>query len=171
MASLGNRYHIHGGQKLIRTIARGCVSCRKITARSTPPTIEQLSIESHSRSRFWQSRRRLRRSHSSEVCSCAKARHRQGICLSFRFFFSQSCPPWTSLRSDSSTQMFHVTTWQTQSDFEWSWHELHRCNRNVGIYVNLSSATSGIAGLRNTCHPWDDIANGSFHLRIFKLVT
>ena len=45
MASLGDRYHILGGRKLIRTIARGCVSCRKITARPTPPTIGQLPIE------------------------------------------------------------------------------------------------------------------------------
>ena len=45
MASLNNRYHILGCRKIIRSITRGCVTCRKLTIRPSPQMIGQLPIE------------------------------------------------------------------------------------------------------------------------------
>lgn len=45
MASLDNCYHILGCRKLVWSITRGCVTCRKHVVRPTPPIIGQLPIE------------------------------------------------------------------------------------------------------------------------------
>ena len=45
MASINNRYHILNCRKLIRSITRGCVTCRKLTTRPSPQMTGQLPIE------------------------------------------------------------------------------------------------------------------------------
>ncbi|XP_064386059.1 uncharacterized protein LOC135334711 [Halichondria panicea] len=44
-ASLSRRYHIVGGRKLIRSIARKCLTCRRYTARPKPQMLGQLPVE------------------------------------------------------------------------------------------------------------------------------
>lgn len=45
MASLNNRYHILNCRKLVCSITRGCVICRKLTTRPSPQMTGQLPIE------------------------------------------------------------------------------------------------------------------------------
>ncbi len=44
-ASLSRRYHIIGGRRLIRSVARKCTICRRYTARPKPQMLGQLPIE------------------------------------------------------------------------------------------------------------------------------
>ena len=44
-ASLGCRYHILGCKKLVRSITRGCMTCRKLSVKPSPQLIGQLPIE------------------------------------------------------------------------------------------------------------------------------
>ena len=44
-ASLSRRYHVVGGRKVIRSVARKCLTCRRYTARPKPQTLGQLPIE------------------------------------------------------------------------------------------------------------------------------
>lgn len=44
-ASLSRRYHIIGGRRIIRSITRCCVICRRTTARPRPPMMGQLPLE------------------------------------------------------------------------------------------------------------------------------
>ena len=44
-ASLSRRYHIVGGRKTIRSIARKCFTCRRYTARPKPQLLGQLPVE------------------------------------------------------------------------------------------------------------------------------
>ena len=44
-ASLSRRYHIIGGRKVIRSVTRKCVTCRRYTARPKPQMLGQLPIE------------------------------------------------------------------------------------------------------------------------------
>ena len=45
MASLNNRYHILSCRKIVRSITRGCVTCRKLTIQPSPQMTGQLPIE------------------------------------------------------------------------------------------------------------------------------
>ena len=45
MNSLSRRYHIISARKVVRSIARGCVPCRRISARPTPQLMGQLPPE------------------------------------------------------------------------------------------------------------------------------
>ena len=45
MASLNNRYHVLGCHRLVRSITRGCVICRKLTVQPSPQMTGQLPIE------------------------------------------------------------------------------------------------------------------------------
>ena len=45
MSSLERRFHLVGGRKLIRSITRECVTCRKYTARPKPQLLGQLPVE------------------------------------------------------------------------------------------------------------------------------
>ena len=44
-ASLSRRYHIVGGRKVVRSVARKCIVCRKQAARPKPQMLGQLPIE------------------------------------------------------------------------------------------------------------------------------
>ncbi|XP_064382855.1 uncharacterized protein LOC135331570 [Halichondria panicea] len=44
-ASLSRRYHIVGGRKVVRSVARKCIICRRYTARPKPQMLGQLPIE------------------------------------------------------------------------------------------------------------------------------
>ena len=44
-SSLSRRFHLVGGRKLIRSITRECVTCRKYTARPKPQLLGQLPVE------------------------------------------------------------------------------------------------------------------------------
>ena len=44
-ASLSRFYHIVGGRKVIRSVARKCITCRKYTARPKPQMLGQLPVE------------------------------------------------------------------------------------------------------------------------------
>ena len=44
-ASLARRYHIVGGRKVIRSITRACITCRRDAARPRPQKLGQLPIE------------------------------------------------------------------------------------------------------------------------------
>ena len=45
LSSLFQRFHIVGGRKLVRSITRGCPTCRRLTARPQPPAMGQLPME------------------------------------------------------------------------------------------------------------------------------
>ena len=45
VASLSRRYHIVGGQRSIRSVARKCLTCRRYTARLKPQLLGQLPVE------------------------------------------------------------------------------------------------------------------------------
>ena len=45
LASLGRRYHFVGGRKLVRTVTRSCVTCRRKSQRPQPPMMGQLPME------------------------------------------------------------------------------------------------------------------------------
>ena len=91
MASLSNRYHILSSRRIVRSIIRGCVTCRKLTLKPSPQMIGQLPIK------------RLTPGPvfdtigidfaASEVRLREKASHSQGVCLSICFALSQGCPP------------------------------------------------------------------------------
>ena len=44
-ASLSRRYHMVGGRKIIRSVARRCITCRKYATRPQPQMLGQLPIE------------------------------------------------------------------------------------------------------------------------------
>ena len=44
-SSIGVRFHIVGGKKVIRNLARACVSCRRYSVRPQPQIMGQLPIE------------------------------------------------------------------------------------------------------------------------------
>ena len=44
-SSISRRFHIIGHRKIIRSITRGCVTCRRISARPHPQMMGQLPIE------------------------------------------------------------------------------------------------------------------------------
>ena len=45
VASLGRRYHILGCRKIVRSITRGCLTCRRTSVRPHPQRLGQLPIE------------------------------------------------------------------------------------------------------------------------------
>ena len=44
-SSLSHRFHIVGGQKIVRTVTRGCIVCRRQSARPTPQIMGRLPVK------------------------------------------------------------------------------------------------------------------------------
>ena len=43
--SLARRYHLIGGRAVIRSVVRGCITCRRITGKPRPQILGQLPVD------------------------------------------------------------------------------------------------------------------------------
>ncbi len=155
-ASLCRRYHITGYKRIVCSITRGCITCRRISARPQPQMMGQLPIYRRMTpgSVVWQSWARLvyiKYAHPTVI--------KAYVCV----FVSLSIKTvHLELVSDLTSEAFIATlrlNWQTVSYLEWPWHKFcRRCSRTKGTsWVSRwpEEATENLSFLLKSVYPME----------------